>query len=449
MLIWAKFSSTTIWKALAGRTNLQAILQNSGWLLADRVIRMGVGFFLFAWIARYLGPEQFGLWNYAIAFAGMFVVFSNLGLDSILIRELVKRPDQQHEILGTAFCLRLLASMATLCISVGVISLMRGKDALIVTLVGIYSAGFIFQSLNVIDLHFQSKLQSKFSVYAAEAAFVCATAIKIILLINGAPLIAFALAGLIEVALTSLFYVWAYHTTSHTIKLWSYKAIIAKSLLTDAWPMILYGLSIMICIRIDQLMIGEMLGDSEVGTFSAAVRISELLFVFPVLIVNSTFPAIIKAKKQSPALYSRRLQQLFHLVVIIGIGIAGTVSLLSSQIMDVIFGKLYADAAPVLSWHIWSGIFVSLGMVSGNWFIAENIQIHFFYRTVIGIFTNIVLNIWLIPIYGITGAAIATLLSQIFLAYFSDLLFRKTRGMFLMKTNALLLRHVIHHFAIR
>ncbi len=195
---------------LKGRHNLQAILGNTGWLFVDKVFRLGLGLFISVWIARYLGPEQFGLWSYVIAFSALFGAFSTLGLDGIVVRELVKYPKRRNEILGSAFILKIIGGVATLLIALVAISFVRSGETLTLCLVGISATGFIFQSLNVIDFYFQAKVQSKYTVYAANGAFILMTLMKVVLLLIGAPLIAFAWAGLVEIILTAFFLVIAY-----------------------------------------------------------------------------------------------------------------------------------------------------------------------------------------------------------------------------------------------
>ena len=144
----------TVFKQYPG---IQKIIANFGWLVADKILRMIVGLFVGVWVARYLGPQQFGLWNYATAFSSLFISFAALGLDGIVVRELVKRPGSQNELLGTAFILKLIGAFVTLLVTIFVITLIRIGDNLTLWLVGISAAGFIFQSINVIDFLFSGK----------------------------------------------------------------------------------------------------------------------------------------------------------------------------------------------------------------------------------------------------------------------------------------------------
>ncbi len=434
---WVKYLPRFIREKLESRHGLQAILANTGWLFADKILRMGVGLFVGVWIARYLGPEQFGLWNFAMAFAALFGAFATLGLDGIVVRELVKNPERQNELLGSAFALKLIGGAVTLLIALIAISLVRSGDALTLWLVGLSAAGFIFQSVNVIDFYFQAKVQSRYTVYAANGAFVLMTLVKIALLLTSAPLIAFAWAGLGEIALTAIFLLAAYRFNHHNMREWRYDGRVARELLKASWPLILSGLAIMIYMRIDQIMIGQMLGDKEVGLYSAAVRISEVWYFIPMAIVSSVFPAIIAAKQQNETLYLQRLQKLYDLMVMLALSVAIPLTFLSDWLIVALFGEAYLHAGSILAIHVWGGVFVFLGVASGKWFLTENLLRFAFYRTLLGVLLNIGGNYVLIPLYGIAGAAVATIISQSAATYFFDIVNAKTRKMFWMKTKSI------------
>jgi PST family polysaccharide transporter len=424
---------------LGHRINLLAILHNSGWLFADKIIRMGVGLFVGVWIARYLGPEQFGLWNYALAFTGLFGAFATLGLDGIVVRDLVKNPERQNVLLGSAFALKLIGGVITLLLALVAISLLRGGETLTLWLVGLSSAGFIFQSVNVVDFYFQSKVQSKYTVYAANAAFLIMTLVKIALLVTAAPLIAFAWAGLAEVVFTAAFLLLAYSINHHNIHEWRYESSVAKSLLKDSWPLIFAGLAVSLYMRIDQVMLGEILGPSDVGLYSVAVRLSEVWYVIPTIIVSSVMPAVMNGRKQSIELYSQRLQQLFDHLVKLAYLVAITMSFLANPLIHYLYGDSYSQAGAILAVHIWSAVFVFLGVATTPWTLAEKTMKYSLYQTLIGAVLNILLNFYMIPYYGVVGAALATALSQCISVWISNLFFKVNRPLFWMQTNSILM----------
>jgi O-antigen/teichoic acid export membrane protein len=213
---------------------------------------------------------------------------------------------------------------------------------------------------------------------------------------------------------------------------WKFKKSIAFKLLKDSWPLFFSSIAVVIYMKIDQIMIGEILGEKELGIYSAAVRISEMWYFVPVIISNSIFPAIIYAKKKSKKLYLNKLQKLYAFFLWFSAIMSILVFFIAPFLIKISFGEGYELSARVLSIHIWSGVAVFLGVASCKHLLAENLTRIDLYRTIIGVFVNIFLNFLLIPIYGIIGAAFATLISQFFSAYFSNLFFKKSRIIFIM-----------------
>lgn len=424
---WVKYLPNFIVARLNGRIVFQAIISNSGWLLADKALRMGVGLFVGVWLARYLGPEQYGLWNFAVVFAGLFGMFAELGLEGIVIRELVKRPESRNVILGSAFLLKQIGGALALTLALWAIIFTHGDEKLTLWLVGISAVGYLFQSINVVDYYFQSKVQSKYTVISANSAFILVTLVKIYLLIISAPLIAFACAGLCEVVLTALFLLIAYRANHLRMREWQYDRQEMIKLLNESWPLMLAGLAVMLYMRIDVVMLQEMVGDREVGIYAAATRISEIWYFLPSIIVASVSPAIINAHSADPEKYISRLKQLYFVMTWMAVGIALPLSLLSGAMVSFLFGKDFAEAAPVLAIHLWASIAVFLGVASSQYLLVESLQKISFYRTLIGLIVNVMLNLVLIPDMGAKGAAIATVISY-FVATFSLVFFKSTRA---------------------
>ena len=406
--------------------SLQKIVANIGWLFWDNLLRIIINLFVGAWIARYLGPEQYGMLNYAMAFAALFAPIAQLGLDSIVVREIVKYPEKTNEILGSAFALKFIAGILTLFAAILVVYFVRSDDMLVTWLVGFVAAGFVFQSFNVAALYFQSQIMSKYTVYANNIAFIVISFVKIGMILAQFPLIAFAIAGLCETLMGSLFLIIVYHRNHYNVNSWYFKINTAKKLLKDSYPLIFSGVAIMIYMRIDQIMIGEMAGDEALGIYSVAVRISEMWYFIPMAISNSVFPTIIKYKQKDDNLYCQRLQSFYDVMSLLGMTVGVITVFISAPVIDFLFGSAYIQSADVLSIHIWAGIFVCLGVASSNYLMAENLQLISFYRTCIGGVINISLNILFIPKYSCLGAAYATLFSY-FIATFSMFLFKNTQ----------------------
>lgn len=384
--------------------------KNTSWLFAEKILRMTVGLFVGIWIARYLGPEKFGLFSYAQSFVALFTAFATLGLDSIVVRELVKDESRRDLLLGTAFILKLIGAGIFLVLLASVTAL-QNNDSLTNTLIFLIASGTLFQSFNVIDFYFQSKVLSKFVVFSNTISLLVSSIIKIYLLLNEAPLIAFAYVGLFDGFVLSCGFIYFYFRNNLSIFNWSFDFDIAKSFLKDSFPLIFSGLVISIYMKIDQVMIKEMIGNGAVGQYAAAVRLSEAWYFIPMAIASSLFPAIINAKKTNEELYYERLQKLYVLMVWAAIVIALPMTFLSDWVVELLYGGLYNKAGSVLMIHIWSGVFVFFATAWAKHMIVNNKQKIFIQFDLLSTFFNITLNLILIPKIGIIGAAIATAFS--------------------------------------
>lgn len=393
---------------------------------------MGTGLLVGIWVARYLGPAQFGIFSYAIAFTALFGGIAKLGLDSIVVRDLVSDPVRRDLYLGTAFWLKLMGAIGMLVVMAFAIRL-TSNDALTNLYIFIIGSGTIFQSFEVVDFYFQSKVLSKFVSICKLIQLFISSLLKLYLIFTRAELLWFVLVSLIDQITLALSFSLAYRYQKVGEFYRCFDLITARRLLRDSWPLIISGLVTMIYMRIDQVMIKEMLGEVDVGLYSAAARISEVWYFIPILLTSSLFPSIVNAKKVSEELYYARLQKLFTFLVWINMIIAVAMTFLSEWLLILLYGDVYRGAAQVLVIHVWAGIFVSLGVASGSWFISENLQRYSFYRTALGAIVNVVLNLILIPLYGLIGAAIATVIAQSMAALFFDIATKKTRKVFFMK----------------
>ncbi|MGB3760976.1 MAG: flippase [Rivularia sp. (in: cyanobacteria)] len=412
-------------------TKLRKIVSNTGWLFADRILRMGAGLLVGVWVARYLGTEQYGLFNYAMAFVSLFTPIFTLGLDDVVIRQLVQESSNKPEILGTTFGLKLIGGIVSVFLAVSCVLFLGENQTLTIWLVAILAITGIFRTADTIELWFQSQVQSKYTVIAKNIAYLLSTLLKVGLILSKAPLLAFAVATLAEIVLGAIGLIAIYHVKEFS-KLWNWKwsFTTAKSLLRESFPLIFSGFAILIFMKIDQIMLGQMKGDSEVGIYSAAVRISELWYFIPTAIVSSVSPAIYAAKEKSEHHYYKRIGQLLRLLTYISLAISIPMTFLSKNVILMMFGSGYAEASTILAVHIWASVFVFMGVASLPWFIAEGLNHVSLGKTLLGAILNVILNFLLIPEYSGLGAAIATIASQATAAFLSNAVDKRTRKIF-------------------
>lgn len=432
-----------ILKRLEGRLDLQKIIANTGWLFFDRILRMGVGFFIGIWVARYLGPEQYGLLSYAQAFVALFMPLATLGLDGIVVRNLVREPEKRDEILGSAFILKLLGGFVVIVLSSLTILFIRPDNILTFWLVLITAAGTLFQAFDTIDFWFQSQVQSKYTVYAKNSAFLITAVLRVIFILGHASILAFAVVSFVEILIGSVGLIYVYRRKRANIRTWKPNFATMKVLLHDSWPLILSGLAVMIYMRIDQIMLGEMLGDKEVGIYTAGTKLSEVWYFIPSALVLSLAPSIVKAKQTGDFEYYRLLQILFDMLAIMSYIIIIPLSFLSEKIITLLYGLSFAGSSKVLLIHIWASLFVFLGVARTQYLINEKLTRYSLYTTLIGAIVNVILNYLLIPNYGSQGAATATLISQFIASIGTTFIFRNLNSIGKSMIKAIFLLSII------
>lgn len=384
---------------------------NTAWLFAEKIIRMLLGLLIGIWLARYLEPELFGLLSYIQSFVYLFIVFASLGLDSIVIRELVKRSDESNVILGTAFILKLATVVIVLPLICLAIHLLY-SDNEVGLLIMIMALTPLFQTVSIIDFYFQAKVQSKYVAISNILVFCLSSVLKVVLIYLKAPLIIFVFANIFDAAMLSVFFVLFYHFKSKKqMFFWRFDKKIAKQLLKDSLPVLISILMIAIYSRTDQIMIGKMLNHQALGYYSSAVKLNEIWSFFPVVLCSSMFPAIINAKTVCKQEYEKRLLVLYALMIWLSIFACIFISLFNKIIIVFTFGEAYLGAKTALTILAWSNFFVFFTTAWVRYVVAENRQKELLYFDVLAVLINIALNIILIPSYGIIGASLATALA--------------------------------------
>ncbi len=421
---------------IANKGETRRIIANSGWLFFDKIIRQGLNLLLTAYIARYLGVATFGEWNYAIAFVALFSFLSTFGLYNILLRDFVRSPERAGEIIGSAISIRFIGGCLTLLFSTIFIFVFKPNESVLHLLVLFTAANYIVQSTDVVDYYFQSKLKSNWIALSRSISFIAFGVTKLLLVYYKFDVTYFATVQAAEFLVAGLLLLYFLSKTI-PINLIKFNRVVVTQLILDATPILFAEIAIIIYMRTDQVMIGEMIGDSALGNYSAAVKLSEIWYFIPGVICSSLFPSIIKAHAENPLLYKQKLQKLYELLSGISVSIALVVSLTSYWIILILFGPEYSEAASVLTIHVWAGVFVFWGFASNQQLVIEHLTRLSLYRTIIGMVVNVIFNFLLIPLWGIKGSAVATLLAQASSAWLSSLFFIKSRPIFWMNLRSL------------
>ncbi len=413
--------------------------KNTGWLMMARVGTLLIKMLTGIAVANYLGSSGNGILNYPMALITFFMAASALGLDSYITRELLQRPQSKNTLLGTAFALRLSAGLIVLPLiyfTYFLINNLAGANQGVpFNFIAIVSFVCVIQSINIIDSYFQSQVQGKKIMLVQVIANILSALVKIILILLAAPIAYFIWALLADAVFLAISYLWMYHKSKESVFHWRFDKNLAKYLIQMSWPLAFSAILVTLYMKIDQIMISSYLDSSALGIYSTVVSLSESWYFIPVATVSALFPAIMNARKHDEERYQNRLQNLYDLMSFISLGIAIVMTFASPLVYKILYKADFAAGAEVLSIHIWAGIFVFLGSASGQYLIAEGYTKLSLVRTGVGALINIILNMWWIPIFGIKGAAWASLIAYA-VATFYIILIPKTRvqGIMMLKS---------------
>lgn len=393
------------------QNNFSRMIINSGWLFMDRAVRLGLGLIISIWLVRYLGSAQFGSYSYAAAFVAIFTPLAGLGLETIVVRELIRQPEKHDEILGTAFVLTLAGGLVAVAGAAGTIGFLRPNDAVSFWLVVIFASALIFQAFDVIGMWFQSQVAARPVVMAANIARVVSALIKIILMVMQAPLMIIAVAVTAEFVLVAIGMIVIYVAKGRRLWGWRINPTLARQLLVASWPLAVSLIASTLYLRLSLLMLGNLVNNEVVGIYAAAVRVSEICYTLPPAVMASAFPFILETRQVSLTRYYQQLQLLFSIMVGLAGFIAIPTTIFADPITAILYGPAYAATAPVLAIHIWTVLFVFVGAAQAAWDAAEGLTGLALARAAVGSLTVAGLGLTLVPKYGAAGMALATVVA--------------------------------------
>ncbi|MCF0058306.1 flippase [Dyadobacter sp. CY356] len=405
------------------------------WLSLDKVFKLAVGLIVGIWVARYLGPNQWGELNYVLAFVTITATVAKLGMDGFLVKEILEDPLQKNEILGTSFLMRLVI-IPVLFGSVLIYFKILDLNSDYYWLLAFLSFNLFITPFDLIDLDFQSRLQSKLTVVAKNIAYVLGALFRVYLLISNKSLLWFAAAMGFEAALSYILLTILYQRNNNIFQ-WTFNSELARKILKTGWPFTLASLAVILYMRLDQVMLGSMVDETQLGYFSSAIKISDVFLFLPMAVSSSYLPTLIEAKKTGWELFIRKNQFFINWMMRISVVFAILVTIFSDLIIQQLFGTEYMPASGILVIHIWSLIPIFLGVATSHYLVIENLQKFSLYRTLIGLIFNVLLNLYLIPRYAAFGAALATTISQLIASVFSMALFNQTRILFNMQLKSI------------
>jgi len=409
-------------------------------LLLDNVIKIIVSFVFSVVIARYFGPGKFGQINYVSAFTGILQVFVLFGFDTIILKDLGLGTYPESTIIGMTVKVRLL--LAVLVYGIGCVLFYLFLDKSLILLYLILGTQFFSYSLYVLKQWYQIKSLNKYSVVSSQTAFLIISVLKVLGIILAKDIVWYAgilAAGtLIEVCMLA----WFFRRLNRGM-IWKlirqFDISYGKSLVVASLPLLFASLAVTIYMRIDQIMIGSMLSPYDVGIYSIAVAISELIFFVPGVITNAAYPRIIKAKRDDQD-YEAIIVTIGSLNVLVCLIFVVVCTFFMPFMVRIVYGESYAMAGRIIQIYSWVSIFVALGLSGiGTYLIFNNSQKYSTMAVITGAVVNVILNTVLIPKFGIMGAALASVISYAFSGYFFYIFIRDKKP-FVLLSRSLFLR---------
>jgi PST family polysaccharide transporter len=386
-------------------------------LFADKLIRLTLSLFVAVVVARYLGPERFGLWNYLFSFSLFFMVFSSMGLDGIIPRELIKQPENSKAIISTGAVIKFLGGLTGFALNILVFFLYKNPDTELFMMMSLMASILIFQSFDIFDIVFKSRLQAKYSVIGRNMAFVIVALLKLYFVYYQFPIIFFIGTNALETLIGAMLVYFIYIKKGNRIYLKSFEWRLAKRLLSDGFPMAISSFMVMIYMRIDQVMLTDMAGVRQNGIYATGVRMIEIVYFIPVALGDSFFPGIVYSKKHEGKKYYSNLLGFYSIMTYVAIFISIVTIIIAVPMMNLLFGEQFEGSGKVVQIFGFSLYATFLSVATGKYLVTENYLKIILTRSFLGLSMNIFLNWLWIPEYGYIGAAYAS-----FVSYFVPLL---------------------------
>ena len=386
-------------------------VKNAGWLIGGRIAQMLINLVVGLLTARYLGPSNFGLINYAAAYTGFFSAFCSLGINSVIVKEIIDNPDEEGKIIGTSLGMKAVSSFFSAIAIICIVSIIDAGEKATVLVAALCSIGMIFQIFETINYWFQSRLQSKVTAIATFAAYVVTAAYKVVLLALGKSVEWFAFATSVDYICIGILLFIAYKKNGGRKFLFSWEY--GKSILKKSCHFILPGMMVAIYAQTDKIMLKQMISEAEIGFYATAVSLSGIWCFVLSAIIDSVYPSIMQANRTDEELFVKRNKQLYALVFYISVFVSLVLAIFAKPIVYILYGEAYLPAVIPLRIITWYTAFSYLGVAKNAWVVCKDRQKYLIYVYAAAAFSNVVLNLLFIPKFGASGAAFASLAAQI------------------------------------
>lgn len=415
---------------MPSKPGLIQVLRNIAWHSSEKILRMITGFLVGLWLARYLGPKQYGSLNYVMAWLGMFNAIAWLGVGETVMRDMVRDRADEGRILGSAFLIRLCGSVLAVSAALIAAHWVGSFDSTQMVLLAILCIGVPFAETPAgVWMWFASHTNIRPVVLGKNLAMILGALAKVGVIMLGAGLIALSAVLAFESVLMGGFLFGAYYLQGQRFSRWRFDLDHARQMLRTGLPIILSALVVSLNARVDQLMLGHLTSMTDVGIYSAALRFSEIWWVVPPMLVQTLAARYIYPKDLGMQLQTNVARivagmAMLSLLPCILLSVAGT------DLLNLVLGKQYQGASTVLMIHIWTAVLVFIDAPVNQYLLATNRQAQLVVKSIVLLLLNLSLALFLVPAYGAQGAAIGILTAQALTVLALPLLYPPLRDIF-------------------
>lgn len=414
--------------------------KNVVWQVADRAWQFGLSFTVGVLVARQLGPSAYGQLAYAAGVLAVYAGLASLGLDSIVVRDLVRLPEREAEIIATATTLRLAGSFFQI-----VLALWTAWSSGSVLIVALLCGGTLFQATAVFDFYLQARNRVRLSSRARIMVCTGAALLRLYGIYRQESVYYYALVMSLEQMVLALLLAQFYRSDSHGVA-FRFDRLLAERMLRESWPMLLTGAAVAVHLKVDQVILGRFYDAAIVGGYAVAVRLAEAVHVLPMAMIVSFFPIMVDDRSRDRVDYLLRLQRFYDAMIWIGLITSAGLSLLAPVLVHIVYGVRFSVSAEVLQIYGWSVLPVCITMAISRWYLAERQTIRLMITNVVPAVLNIALNMVLIPIGGMKGAAWATIISYAVAAGPMHALWQDSRSHYMLILRAFQPRQVLRRW---
>lgn len=417
------------------------VVKNAGWLMGGKIAQMLLSLVVGVLSARYLGPSNFGLISYGSALVSFFMSFCTLGINSIIVKDFFDDPEGQGRSIGSAIVFRMISSLCSAVMVIGVSFLLDYGEWETVLVVALCSASLLFHVFDTINYWFQAQYRSKVVAIATFIAYAATAVYKIVLLALNKSVFWFAFATSVDYIVLAIVLLIAYKKSKGPKLSFSFQK--GKALLGKSYHYILSGMMVSLYGQTDKLMLKQMMSQTEIGYYAVATTLCGMWTFVLTAIIDAMYPSIVESFKQDEKLFEKRNRQLYAIIFYMSVAVSLFFTVFGNLVIQILYGEAYMPTVGPLKMVTWYTAFSFLGVARSAWMVCNNQQKYLKFMYIPAVIVNVLLNFLFIPLWGATGAAFASLVTQILTSILLPLFIKDIRPNAVLMLEAIALKGII------